>query len=789
MLYCPNHVCQTPNPEFNRFCQNCRAPIPRVYLWGTGGNVAAIAPGELLSNRYLCKGPQIFLDTKPGLPPTLLTDLPAAAVPYLRLIPHRLHVPQLYEVILLAEPGKSILLLDEAALNGADPALNEGNPLTAGQDVLVTVLPALSERWPSATALRQLYWLWQMAGLWNSLGNEQVEATLLTPAVLRVDGPLIRLLELVPTSTERIPLAELGRVWSEWANQSRPEIANAVLQLCQQMQQGQVQTTDQVIAYLDGLMAQVAQSQSLQLQLATRSDQGPSRQRNEDACYPPAGTIALLPPQASSVKATAPLMALPMVMVCDGIGGHQGGDVASHMAIHTLQNSIQSLDWPHLSSVELMTELGKAVALANDAISDRNDSEQRYERQRMGTTVVMAIVRGHELYMTHVGDSRAYWITRHRCRQMTLDDDLAAREVRLGFNTYRQALMQPSAGSLIQALGMGASHGLHPTVQRFILDEDCVILLCSDGLSDNDRVETFWDIFLLPLLEGRADIGTVGQQLIDLSNSANGHDNATIALLQVQVGAGAGSRRPAMSDPIMVPPTVQPEPASTKTQMIPVRKAGPSVMRLLGGILLLGAGAGILTYALSLSFRQWIDSRLNPASSPSPSLMPSPSPVSTASPAPPSPSPVPLLPGNFIQIAGTGANALLLQPISAIAGQPAPPPSELIPGSIVQVMNTRGTNPGDRWVQIRICSVAINPSPPSELEPDDELETDDPAVVSSPPAPRTLQPGDVGLVPEQQLLPLAIPKTSLTGLERGACARTNTPTTPIPPPPDPALSS
>jgi protein phosphatase len=63
----------------------------------------------------------------------------------------------------------------------------------------------------------------------------------------------------------------------------------------------------------------------------------------------------------------------------------------------------------------------------------------------------------------------------------------------------------------VQALGMGRANNLHPTVQRLIVDQDCVFLLCSDGLSDYDRVEQYWDIEIVPLLQGEKTITAVGK--------------------------------------------------------------------------------------------------------------------------------------------------------------------------------------------------------------------------------------------------------------------------------------
>ena len=153
----------------------------------------------------------------------------------------------------------------------------------------------------------------------------------------------------------------------------------------------------------------------------------------------------------------------------------------------------------------------------------------------MGTTLVMTLAQAHEVYLTHVGDSRIYYITRTGCHQVTTDDDLASREVRLGYAIYREALQYPSAGALIQALGMRNSAALHPNVRRLVIDEDCVFLLCSDGLSDFERVEQYWRSAVLPILHHKADIIKTVKTLIKIANERNGHDNVTVAIVYCQV--------------------------------------------------------------------------------------------------------------------------------------------------------------------------------------------------------------------------------------------------------------
>jgi protein phosphatase len=165
----------------------------------------------------------------------------------------------------------------------------------------------------------------------------------------------------------------------------------------------------------------------------------------------------------------------------------------------------------------------------------------------MGTTLMMAVQlpqslstdqgRGntHELYLVHVGDSRAYWLSATGCQQLTVDDDVAHREVRSGRSLYSQVLDRPDAAALTQALGTREANGLKITVQRFILDHDGVLLLCSDGLSDNALVEQHWQTVMQPVLENRLTLQTAAQTWIDLANRHNGHDNASLVLMHCQL--------------------------------------------------------------------------------------------------------------------------------------------------------------------------------------------------------------------------------------------------------------
>jgi hypothetical protein len=141
------------------------------------------------------------------------------------------------------------------------------------------------------------------------------------------------------------------------------------------------------------------------------------------------------------------------------------------------------------------------------------------------------------LYLAYVGDSRIYLVTARGCRQVTIDDDVASQQTRIGRMLYRQALGTRNAGALTQALGMSDSNSLQPTIQRLFLDEEVVVLLCSDGLSDFDRIDEVWDSILTPVIQGNRSIAAAANDLIAIANQRNGHDNVTIALMHYQVQA------------------------------------------------------------------------------------------------------------------------------------------------------------------------------------------------------------------------------------------------------------
>lgn len=694
-LYCPNEICQAPNPLTHKFCLRCSTPLPKRFLWAVADGESLANAGELLADRYLVISKALLLDTKPGLlPQTPNGEHVQAIKPYLRLFPYRLHVPQVYGMLPMTSNtfDKEILLLEKPPLSVLDST----------ESLEVQIACEFTTAWRNATSIRQLNLLWQIAHLWQPLASEGVASSLLNPELVRVEGSLVRLLELRQDNQTSPDLPQLGEFWQQLQPQAKGAIAEFLNEMCRSLIAGEIHSGEQLVAIIDRGLTQLGQNQTPIIKIVTKTDTGPCRQRNEDACYPPSGSIVTKPPSQTG-----------LAIVCDGIGGHEGGNVASLLAIETIQqhlHELTKLPSGHIDSSVVLGELERATAAANDIISQRNDDEHRQGRQRMGTTLVMALPINHQMYIAHVGDSRAYWITRSGCYQVTLDDDVASREVRLGYATYRDAVQQGASGSLVQALGMSASHLLHPTSQRFILDEDSVFLLCSDGLSDFDRVDQYWETEILPIITENFDIAKVTDKLVEIANNQNGHDNVTIALVhcQVKYSEPKSTLHTALANPSTLPVTSNiqiktPQVAShlgknQKTQVMPTTKPVKSIKVPLQLIIvpLLFVVSALLAYLwhqklLPMNFSP----RISPEKLPSMPLSPI-----TSGPQ-----------DSLGKDSVNGAEVIQTNSEIEFVTTATPPKNAIAPkGSVLEILKKQKTEK-DTSIYLRLCSIIGQPSP------------------------------------------------------------------------------
>ncbi len=515
IIYCTNIECPDPiNSVGDDVCASCQTSLVYRYLWATGTQGAKIPVGKTVAGRYEVLRPQIWLDTQPGTPPDVPESVPESVIPYLRLYSQQLHLPQVYGFI-----EDDILLLENLPID------ETGN-----------LYPTITQLWQQTTAVRQVYWLWQILQLWTPLLEQGVAASLLVPHNLRVQGWCVRLLELY--TLQPPTLQQLGECWQPLAATAHPSIASDLQKIVQQMRRTDGEL-EKIVAQLNQLLLASVGELPLSLKVAGNTDIGGELTQNEDACFP-----------NSEDAIDDPL--LPQVsIVCDGIGGHEGGEVASRLGLQSLKLQIRALlseiaiqpeiTPPHL----LQQQLEASLRVVNNLICNCNNEQNREGLQRMGTTVAMAIQlpqrvqtlsglrsdNSHELYLMSVGDSRAYWITENYCRLLTVDDDVTAREVRNTRQLYRKALQRADATALTQALGTKDAEFLRPTVQRFILEEEGILLLCSDGLSDNNMVEQSWRQYALPVLTNNLSLKDAVDNWIEIANRKNGHDNISLIMI------------------------------------------------------------------------------------------------------------------------------------------------------------------------------------------------------------------------------------------------------------------
>ncbi|MBD1916008.1 MULTISPECIES: protein phosphatase 2C domain-containing protein [Cyanophyceae] len=508
----------------------------KPYLWVIGTDIETLPVDELVGQRYRIVGPRIWLDTLPDQRPSAPDTFPGEALPYLNAHPHRLHLPGLYGV-LERTGAPPILLLENAPIH-----------FQAGE-----LLPDLAGGLFSASPLRQANWLWQLWELWGTLGKLGLARSLFVPGNLRVDGWRLRLVEL-QSDENPTTLADLVELWRSLLSPLHLSVSEPLRSLVNRIDADAVDL-DTIALELNQILLRQAALVPTRIALSGATAQGPTQPRNEDACWP-----------LGTQSEAAPMQ---VAMVCDGVGGHDGGEVASRLAVQALQIQLQALlaetqnELRGLPPQVVVQQLEAVIRIVNELISFQNDNHSWAGRQRMGTTLVMAVVipqrvqtddgwgRVNEVYLAHVGDSRAYWITPDYCHPLTVDDDIAGREVIACRQTWPHALERSDAGALTQALGTRSGDHLQPHIQRFVFDETGILLLCSDGLSDNYRIEDAWANYIGLIIKDIVTLDSAVASWIELANQKNGHDNTAVVLMQhkllvpaqtgqdIPVGAGA----------------------------------------------------------------------------------------------------------------------------------------------------------------------------------------------------------------------------------------------------------
>ncbi len=215
---------------------------------------------------------------------------------------------------------------------------------------------------------------------------------------------------------------------------------------------------------------------------------------------------------------------IPVMMVCDGIGGHNAGEIASAMALMSIGQAWEKTEFNDVE--EVYQWLIQKITEANEAIFNR--SAQYEDLYGMGTTLVAAIVIGNQLMIANVGDSRAYVLRNFQLKQLTEDQSLVNALLKSGEITPKEAENHPNKNIVTQSLGVTSSVEID-FVRMTVKDED-TLLLCSDGLSDMLSLEEIRNV-----MNHYSDVNQQVEKAIEEANEAGGRDNITVAIAKIQL--------------------------------------------------------------------------------------------------------------------------------------------------------------------------------------------------------------------------------------------------------------
>jgi protein phosphatase len=214
---------------------------------------------------------------------------------------------------------------------------------------------------------------------------------------------------------------------------------------------------------------------------------------------------------------------LSFAVLCDGMGGENGGNVASSLAARFAFDSLKRELGGGLDigpgNVELTVRhiLTAAIAGANTVVYE--ESQKDASLDGMGTTMILAVFRAEDLYLASVGDSRAYLASDNGSRQLTRDHTVVQMLIDMGEITPEDAKTHPKRHFITRAVGVG------PTVEADFIAERLshgeIALLCSDGLSGYLQAEGLYGL-LLPCLKQRS-----AAPLIEYAKEAGGADHVT----------------------------------------------------------------------------------------------------------------------------------------------------------------------------------------------------------------------------------------------------------------------
>lgn len=268
-----------------------------------------------------------------------------------------------------------------------------------------------------------------------------------------------------------------------------------------------------------GVQRRAGVAVELRVEAGIATDPGCVRSVNEDA-------LRVIRPTTPEGLAEHGVLAV----VCDGMGGHEAGEVASALAMETIVQRFEEDDRP------LPLALVRAIKAANRAV---NDAARRSAKLRgMGTTCCALVLRRGAAYCAHVGDSRCYLIRDGDAFLMTEDHSEVMLLVRRGVISRDEARHHPDRNVISRALGSHDEVEVSAWEHPFAVHPDDAFLLCSDGLHDLVGDEELRDVV------GAGDVHAqvACDRLVALARDRGGHDNISVAILRVRAQGGTPAK-------------------------------------------------------------------------------------------------------------------------------------------------------------------------------------------------------------------------------------------------------
>jgi PPM family protein phosphatase len=215
--------------------------------------------------------------------------------------------------------------------------------------------------------------------------------------------------------------------------------------------------------------------------------------------------------------------------VADGMGGHNGGDIASQLSVKIMPEYVAKN-----VGVEAQAMMKNLITEINQKILEK--AQEQPELHGMGTTVSAIQFNGPQLIVGNVGDSRVYMINNKHIYQMTRDHSFVQEKLNMGIYTREEAVKDPQKNVLVRSVGFDPD--IQVDVFHYRICKNDIFLICSDGLhgkvSDGDILKIVHDTLGDPSLCSVAKLEETVQKLIQQANDNGGQDNISVILAVAQ---------------------------------------------------------------------------------------------------------------------------------------------------------------------------------------------------------------------------------------------------------------